>query len=92
MSYDTTTNLITVNLAKFGHVCTLTVLTGRTKALSSGTTIATLPVGFRPTSTINIWEITTETRYSIGADGVFCTVSPQDSNKMVRLYATYATA
>ena len=80
VSYDTTTNLITVNLAKVG------------KSLSGNTTIATLPEGYRPTSVINIWEVTTETRYSIGTDGTFSTVSAQDSNKMVRLYATYVTA
>ena len=92
VSYDTTTNLITVNLAKVGNVCTLTVLTGRTKSLSGNTTIATLPEGYRPTSQINVWEVTTETRYSIATDGTFSTVSAQDSNKMVRLYATYVTA
>lgn len=90
-SYDTTTNLIKINLTKIGKVCMMSIVSGRTKALAANALVGNIPEGYRPAAVVNVWETATPTRYAIETNGNFHTTVSVASNSMIRTTVVYLT-
>ena len=88
-SYDTTTNLIKINLTKIGKVCMMLISTGRTKALAANALIGNIPEGYRPASFVNVWETSIPARFAIETNGNFHPTIAVASNSIVRTTAVW---
>lgn len=85
-----TENGITFNLSKRNGVITITASSGSlTNAVGDGDTVATIPSGYRPTHTLQVWEVANSRRMAITSAGVISMVSAITSGSYIRFTVTY---
>ena len=90
--YYDTDNKIVAYFYKCGRLVYVTINAGKTKALSAGATIITVPAGYCPVRTVEVSDTTGNYRLHVSTSGKIATVSNLNAQSLIRMSVTYICA